>query len=201
MALDKVVDSAALDAQLTSIADAIRSKGGTTGQLTLAGMVDAINAIQTGSGGTGFAYDMGEFVPEADTIGGVNTYISHNLGEKPGFILVWTDDYVGVTNPDEIHATSLGFVWFNQVMGLENWFTSSAHGEGTTVNFTQSKGSTGMNIVKPTAVSYTLQSNAVSAESFMLVKIGNAVYYRAGTTYKYFVSKAWWNIGGVASAE
>lgn len=48
MALDKVVDSAALDARLTSIADAIRSKGGTTDQLTLAGMVDAINAIQTG---------------------------------------------------------------------------------------------------------------------------------------------------------
>ena len=48
MALDKVVDSAVLDAQLTSIADAIRSKGGTTDQLTLAGMVDAINAIQTG---------------------------------------------------------------------------------------------------------------------------------------------------------
>ena len=48
MALDKVVDSAALDARLTSIADAIRSKGGTTDQLTLAGMVDAIHAIQTG---------------------------------------------------------------------------------------------------------------------------------------------------------
>lgn len=48
MALDKVVDSAVLDAQLTSIADAIRSKGGTTDQLTLAGMVDAIHAIQTG---------------------------------------------------------------------------------------------------------------------------------------------------------
>ena len=47
MALDKVVDSAVLDAQLTSIADAIRSKGGTTDQLTLAGMVDAIHAIQT----------------------------------------------------------------------------------------------------------------------------------------------------------
>ena len=48
MSLDKVVDSAALDQRLTSIADAIRSKGGTTDQLTLAGMVDAINAIQTG---------------------------------------------------------------------------------------------------------------------------------------------------------
>ena len=201
MALDKVVDSAVLDAGMTAVADAIRAKSGTTEPLAWPdGFKAAIEAI-LGGGGTGLAYDMGEFVPEADTIGGVNAYISHNLGEKPGFILVWTDDYVGVTNPDEIHATSLGFVWFNQVMGLENWFTSSAHGEGTTVNFTQNKGTTGMNVVKPTAASYTLKSDQVSAESFILVKIGNTTYYRAGTTYKYFVSKAWWNIGGVASAE
>lgn len=193
----------ALTDKLTAIADAIRSKGGTTEQLTLSGMVDAINAIQTGSGGgTGLAYDMGEFVLEADTTGGPPpVYITHNLGEKPGFILVWTDDYVGVTNPDETNATSLGFVWFNQIMGLENWFTSNSHGEGTTVNFTQNKGSTGMNVMKPTSGSYTLKSDAVSAESFKLVKIGNTTYYRGGTTYKYFVSKAWWNIGGVASAE
>ena len=41
----------ALTDKLTAIADAIRSKGGTTDQLTLTGMVDAINAIQTGGGG------------------------------------------------------------------------------------------------------------------------------------------------------
>lgn len=192
----------ALTDKLVAIADAIRSKGGTTEQLTLAGMVDAINAIQTGSGGgTGLAYDMGEFVLEADTTAVTSIYIPHNLGEKPGFILVWTDDYVGVTNPDEDSPTILGFVWFNQIMGLENWFTTSVKGEGTTVNFTQSKGSTGMNVVKPTSGSYTLKSDQVSAESFMLVKMGNTTYYRGGTTYKYFVSKAWWNIGGVASAE
>lgn len=43
----------ALTDKLTAIADAIRSKGGTTDQLTLAGMVDAINAIQTGGGSGG----------------------------------------------------------------------------------------------------------------------------------------------------
>ena len=42
----------ALTDKLTNIADAIRSKGSTTDQLTLAGMVDAINAIQTGGGTT-----------------------------------------------------------------------------------------------------------------------------------------------------
>ena len=53
----------ALTDKLTAIADAIRSKGGTTDQLTLAGMVDAINAIQTGGGsGGGQAFQCGSVV-------------------------------------------------------------------------------------------------------------------------------------------
>ena len=53
----------ALTDKLTAIADAIRSKGGTTDQLTLAGMVDAINAIQTGgSSGGGQAFQCGSIV-------------------------------------------------------------------------------------------------------------------------------------------
>ena len=53
----------ALTDKLTAIADAIRSKGGTTDQLTLAGMVDAINAIQTGGGsGVGQAFQCGTVV-------------------------------------------------------------------------------------------------------------------------------------------
>ena len=53
----------ALTDKLTAIADAIRSKSGTTDQLTLAGMVDAINAIQTGGGsGGGQAFQCGSVV-------------------------------------------------------------------------------------------------------------------------------------------
>lgn len=187
-------------AKMQGLIDSANAKTGGN-DTTLTAAVNALIAGFGSGGGTGLAYDMGEFVPEADTIAGPNTYISHNLGEKPGFILVWTDDYVGVTNPDETNTTALGFVWFNQIMGLENWLTTSVKSEGTTVNFTQSKATGGMNVVKPTSGAYTLKSDGVSAESFMLVKIGNNIYYRAGTTYKYFVSKAWWNIGGVASAE
>lgn len=187
-------------AQLNAL---LNQANGTTGK-TDADLTAAIASLAAGFGqggsGGGLAYDMGEFVFEADTTG-FRTYISHNLGEKPGFILVWTDDYVGVTNPDELYRTALGFVWFNQIMGLENWFTSSAKGEGTTVNFIQNKATDGMNVMKPTSMSYTLKSDEVSAESFTLVKISANTYYRGGTTYKYFVSKAWWNIGGVASAE
>lgn len=54
MAYDKLVDSAQLDADLTSVADAIRAKGGTDAQLAFpAGFVSAVQAISTGGGGNG----------------------------------------------------------------------------------------------------------------------------------------------------
>lgn len=197
----------ALIDKLTAIADAVRAKTGGTELLTLDQMAAAIGGISGGGGVTGLAYDMGEFVLDADSNSSPTIRINHNLGELPGFVLVWTDDYVGVTNPDNIYTTSLGFVWMDRIMGLDNWFTSSVSGKGTTVLFTQSKGSTGMNVVKPNSVSYTLgaegSGNAyvVNPEYFELIKMGNTIYWRGGVTYKYFVSKAWWNIGGVASAE
>lgn len=52
MAVDKLVDSAQLDADLTSVANAIRTKGGTSAQLAFPqGFVDAVEAIETGGGG------------------------------------------------------------------------------------------------------------------------------------------------------
>ena len=49
MAVDKLVDSTQLDSDLTSVANAIRTKGGTSGQLAFpAGFVSAVNDIQTG---------------------------------------------------------------------------------------------------------------------------------------------------------
>ena len=49
MAVDKLVDSSQLDSDLTSIANAIRTKGGTSAQLAFpAGFIDAIDAIETG---------------------------------------------------------------------------------------------------------------------------------------------------------
>lgn len=53
MAVDKLVDSTQLDADLTSVANAIRTKGGTSASLAFpAGFVDAIDAIETGGGGS-----------------------------------------------------------------------------------------------------------------------------------------------------
>lgn len=49
MSVDKLVDSTQLDADLTSVANAIRTKGGTSAQLSFpSGFVDAIGAISGG---------------------------------------------------------------------------------------------------------------------------------------------------------
>lgn len=54
MAVDKLVDSTVLDSALSSVADAIRAKGGTSGSLAFpTGFVSAINDIPTGGGGGG----------------------------------------------------------------------------------------------------------------------------------------------------
>lgn len=54
MALDKLVDSALLDASLEDVADAIRAKGGTSASLSFpVDFVNAIDAIETGGGGSG----------------------------------------------------------------------------------------------------------------------------------------------------
>ena len=194
------------ESSVQAIANAIREKNGETSTYKIGEMAAAISGI-SGGGVTGLAYDMGEFVLDADSNASPTIRINHNLGELPGFVLVWTDDYVGVTNPDKLYATALGFLWMNQIMGLDNWFTSTVSGKGTTVLFTQNKGSQGMSVVKPTSQSYTIgiegSGNAyvVNPEYFEIVKMGNTIFWRAGITYKYFVSKAWWNIGGVASAE
>ena len=53
MALDKVVDSAALDAGMTAVADVIRAKAGTTEPLAWPdGFAAAISGIETGGGGS-----------------------------------------------------------------------------------------------------------------------------------------------------
>lgn len=51
MAIDKAIDSTAFDSKLTSVADAIRTAGGTTEPMSFpSGMVEAITAIQAGGG-------------------------------------------------------------------------------------------------------------------------------------------------------
>ena len=65
MSVDKLVDSTQLDSDLTSVANAIRTKGGTSASLAFpSGFVSAINAI---SGGGGSGAEHGTVTPTART--------------------------------------------------------------------------------------------------------------------------------------
>lgn len=53
MAVDKEIDSTEFDSKLTTVADAIRTAGGTTATMSFpTGMVDAISSLSSGGGGT-----------------------------------------------------------------------------------------------------------------------------------------------------
>lgn len=74
MAIDKAIDSTEFDSKLTTVADAIRTAGGTTEPMSFpSGMVEAITAIQAGGGGGSSWTDSysvfatGTFTPTEDT--------------------------------------------------------------------------------------------------------------------------------------
>lgn len=76
MAVDKLVDSTQLDADLTSVANAIRTKGGTSASLAFpSGFVSAVEAIETGGGGSSF--DLGD---HSLPTGAVTTNVTELLG-------------------------------------------------------------------------------------------------------------------------
>ena len=68
MALDKLVDSSQLDTDLTSVANAIRTKGGTSAQLAFpAGFVSAIENIPSGGASGLTLLGSGTYTKTSDT--------------------------------------------------------------------------------------------------------------------------------------
>ena len=105
MAYDKVIDSSKLDSDLTSVADAIRSKGGTSEALAFpAGFVSAIEAIEAGGGGE-------VTPPTTPTDGGTRVYIHLEYGRTSPMLGVCPNGTVTVdwgdgTEPDTLTGTS-----------------------------------------------------------------------------------------------
>ena len=206
MAYDKVVDSAVLDAGLLQIANAIREKAGTSDSLAFP---DAMAAAIAGiSGGGGLAYDMGEFVLDADTVSGKGISVRHSLGVAPEFICVWTDHWAGLTseNPvsyDDTRHTAAGYIWLNEITGMQYRVSSAATGTPLCCLLQISNGDYRVGVALPSSASYGMLGELLPTEAtFSAPTFGaNGARFRAGVTYKYFVSKAWWNIGGVANAE
>lgn len=179
----------------------ISNANNTTGN-TDATLYDAVASLIAGfgtGGGDGLKYDIGEFVLDAD-VKNHDPSLPHNLGEIPEFILVWTDDFAGLSeeNPAE-QQCNLGYVWLKNLTGMLQRLTTAATGDSLTVGFNLVSGDYRIQPIVPNSVVYLTKQP--TAEYFGLNQTGSGYYWRAGVTYKYFVSKAWWNTGGVANAE
>lgn len=181
----------------------ISNANNTTGN-TDATLTDAVNSLIAGfgtGGGEGLKYDMGEFVLDADEKF-LNPSLPHNLGEIPEFILVWTDDFAGLSEENPAgQQCNLGYIWLKNLTGMLQRLTAAAAGAGDSliVNFNLNSGDYRIQPIVPN--SYVYLAKQPTAEYFGLNQFSGTFYWRAGVTYKYFVSKAWWNTGGTANVK
>lgn len=191
-----------------NILNAIREKTGGTEKMLSGEVATAIAGIVSGGGGgNGLAYDMGEFVLDADTVTGFDIKVSHSLGTAPDFICVWTDHWAGLTSDnqvtyDDARSTAVGFVWLKEITGMAFRASSTNSGTPLTVGLQITNGDYRVGGALPSSGVYGMIDNKHYTETtFSPPSFGyGSARYRAGVTYKYFVSKAWWNVGGVANA-
>lgn len=117
MSVDKLVDSTQLDADLTSVANAIRTKGGTSASLAFpADFVSAIQAIPSGGGGN---Y---EIVGGTVTLAEEASTISVETGFDPDYAWLSISPYdtdvsllstswrTGSSMADRVHKFSTGII-------------------------------------------------------------------------------------------
>lgn len=151
MALDKVVDSATLDAGLTKIANAIRAKGGTDGTMQFPDeFATLIEAITSGGGGVDFSpfssAKFGTFTVTATnqksvTISGLSNcqlFAMRKLLKNGAYDMTMSNIVVGVlANTSENNAQGTGLCWWyniNTFIATANGYTPTRSGDTLTFN-------------------------------------------------------------------
>lgn len=127
MAVDKLVDSTQLDADLTSVANAIRTKGGTSASLDFpADFVTAIAAIPSGGGGSS--------VQKGTITGPDNIEMTIPVNGTVSGIVVYTEDYSTGTNYENVCVTAIsGYGYF--YVGLASALTATRAGTKLEANY------------------------------------------------------------------
>lgn len=169
-----------------SIADAIRKKKKVNTKYPLSQMPEAISTI-----GEEKTWEIGEFslTEDSDSI-----TVTHNLGEVPGFILVWTDAFKDLPIPTDFHDTA-GFIWFNNLFGLPQRMTASStytESNATNVAFAVTRNDTTKRLALSGATSASLFPHDITAQSFTAPAPSASSKWRANVIYKYLVAKPWW---------
>lgn len=108
MALDKLVDSAQLDSDLASVANAIRAKSGGTGQLAFpAGFVSEIGNI-SGGGSQTENMETGSFVAVAPL-----DAVTIPVTSRRSHVVIWLDGLTSQTDlTDKPYGTNVLTFWY-----------------------------------------------------------------------------------------
>lgn len=188
MSVDKLVDSTQLNSDLTSIANAIRTRGGTSAQLAFpAGFVGAIAAIPSGGGGS-LKYEIGSFTLANDANNTI-VAIPHTLGEAPDVVFVWPD----ITGTS---GAQRGYIYLKAPIGETTQYTSSTGKSNYPVSAHYYISDVGpplkTRVTVPSAPSYLVDTSTVPTSSnIYLIRFASSWTWYAGT-YKYFISEKWW---------
>lgn len=166
MALDKLVDSSQLDADLTTVADAIRTKGGTSEQLSFPdGMAQAIADLPSGGSLPSVIskIDGGSFTFETSTLS--TTPIQHSLGVQPVGVAIWAENETDLAYRRIIFASI-----YKIRQGERTVVRASVVPNGTNLEYRNG------NLTESADIS-------LSATQFCIND--GATYYQSGITYKW----------------
>ena len=145
MAYDKAVDSAQLDANLTSVADAIRTKGGTDAQLAFpSGFVSAVQAIETGGGNAGIIAQDVIIATESMTIYEILNAVEVKAVYKNSLFLIGC--YDDVTPNRGSYTISNYFIWHSgqTVLATADTWQGGQKSFATFKTLAMNEGTTGM---------------------------------------------------------
>lgn len=107
MALDKLVDSTQLDSDLASVANAIRTKGGTSAQLAFpAGFVSAVEAIPTSGGGGGATVIASGTITGSGSVPG-SIPVGKKMPKTDFIFYLWVDNGTTITPS----SSGRSYVW------------------------------------------------------------------------------------------
>lgn len=165
MSVDKLVDSTQLDADLTSVANAIRTKGSTSADLAFpAGFVSAINAIPTGGGGD-YEIAAGTVTPAASV-----TSLTVNVGFEPEGALIYVDPY----------STAQDANWKRMMVLVDR---ADGFAAGMIVRYNNGAYGTNTSNISQTS------TGSYSDGNYTFVRVGNYNFV-SGTTYKWVCWRA-----------
>ena len=106
-----------ITSELTALADAIRSKSGTSGKLTIPGMTDVVDGIEIGGGGGIDFFECASYTPDADAYTQYSFILTNAPEEKANGTYIrtmWLDDATVQEQNETVSGYFVASTWRNE---------------------------------------------------------------------------------------